>query len=388
MQVAGIVCEYNPLHSGHAWHLEQTRAMGADAVVCVMSGHFVQRGDAALLDKWTRAACAVAAGANLVLELPSRCALLSAEGFAESAVRLLLAAGVDAVSFGSECGDAGALLRTAELLCSPAFEEAMQPLLRERMPYAAARQRALEALGGDGALLRAPNNILGVEYCKALLRHGAGERAVTLPRRGAGHDAQESGGFTSASAIRGALLRGDGSALEAHTPPAVLPLVRRALEQYGAADLRRLERALLAHLRRQTAQDFLALPDVSAGLEHRIQRICRSAASVEEIVEQGSDAMTTRSRVRRILLRSFLRLPRAAEATRPRYLRVLAFDDTGRQLLKGLKNIQLPVITRPAAHAALLAEEAALTDLFALCYELPRPGGLELRSSPRHWSRG
>ena len=189
METAGIVAEYNPFHRGHAWHIAETRRrLGGEApVVCVMSGHWVQRGECALADKWLRAALALDRGADLVVELPTPWAMASAESFARGAVSLLAATGVvDVLSFGSECGDADKLQRAAICLNSPEYEAGLRRLAEGGTPFAAARQRAVEGLLGPelAGLLSTPNNNLGVEYIRALDRLNHNIRPMTIRREG------------------------------------------------------------------------------------------------------------------------------------------------------------------------------------------------------------
>lgn len=208
MKVIGIVGEYNPFHFGHAYHIEESRkAAGEDsAVVCVMSGDFVQRGESALYSKFARAEAACRSGADLVLELPLPWSLSSAEGFARGALGILGNLGiVDTLSFGSECGSADALSRTAELLLKPETDERIRRELKENegISFAAARQHALAHFDGDLALLlESPNNILGVEYIKAIYEQSLDITPVTVMRLGAGHDAHGDALPRSASEIR------------------------------------------------------------------------------------------------------------------------------------------------------------------------------------------
>ena len=212
MTAAGIVAEYNPFHRGHAFHLARTKeALGPDgAAVCVMSGHWVQRGDCALADKWTRSALALAGGADLVIELPTPWAMASAEAFARGAVGLLAATGVvDVLSFGSEDGDLSPLQAAATALDGRDYPRKLREALSRGLSFPAARQ---EAAGCP--CLSTPNNNLGVEYLRALNALGNSITPMTVARRGAGHDSTgHVDGFASASAIR-ALLR-DGRTEEA-----------------------------------------------------------------------------------------------------------------------------------------------------------------------------
>jgi predicted nucleotidyltransferase len=205
MNAAGIVCEYNPFHSGHKYHIEATRRLlGEDAgIVCVMSGNFVQRGDCAAFSKHARARAAISGGADLVLELPVPWVLSSAESFARGGMWILERLGiVTHLSFGSECGDIGTLKAAAE--GSDSSEGNISELMASGISYAAARERALSEVDPTlGAVLSSPNNILGVEYLKAIRRLGSKIEPVTVPRHMAGHDGDiPVEGFASASYIR------------------------------------------------------------------------------------------------------------------------------------------------------------------------------------------
>ena len=265
MQVAGIITEYNPLHSGHV-HLmrEARRLLGPDtAVLCVMSGNFVQRGDFALAGKYARAEAAVRSGADLVLELGLPWAVSSAERFADGGVRTLLATGVVThLLFGSECGEAAPLFRLAAALTGESFPERLRAELSKGVSFAAARERAAASLVSreDAALLRSPNNILGVEYCKSLLRRGGALRVVTVPRRGTPHDGTAlEGEHPSASAVRMLLRTGQRDRALALMAPAMARTYLKE-EAAGRAPVLRetCERAVLARLRTMAEADFAA----------------------------------------------------------------------------------------------------------------------------------
>ena len=270
MATAGIVAEYNPFHRGHAWHIARTRrTLGADtAVICVMSGHWVQRGECALTDKWSRAALALSGGADLVLELPTPWAMASAESFARGAVGLLAATGVvDVLSFGSETGELAPLRAAAAALDGPDYPERLRAGLARGLSFPAARQAAV---GAD--CLASPNDNLGVEYLQAPASwHGGPDH----PRRGAAHDGPAAGGFASASELR-ALLRA-GRAAEAN-PYLTAPWSGEA------ASMAHIDRAVLARLRTMDEVDWAALPDGGAaeGLPARLARSARTADSLED----------------------------------------------------------------------------------------------------------
>ena len=259
MTTAGIVAEYNPFHTGHAYQISQTRQqLGEDtAVVVVMSGCWVQQAGCAVADKWTRARLALMGGADLVLELPTVWATASAESFARGAVSLLHATGVVThLSFGSEHGDTAGLERVARCLDTPEYRDALAVHLKQGMSFPAARQRGVEdLLGTEGTLLATPNNNLGIEYIRSLNALNSPIRPVTVLRKGAAHNTivDDTPEFLSATQIRRDLKAGDWS----HAAPYLLPGSREVLEgsASGLPGLDVAERAILARLRTMTAAD-------------------------------------------------------------------------------------------------------------------------------------
>ena len=368
MNISGIIAEYNPFHSGHARQIAETRRrLGEDAaVVCAMSGNWVQRADCAIADKWTRAALALKGGADLVLELPTPWAISSAEGFARGAVEVLSAAGVvDTLSFGSESGSLEALRAAAACLDSP--------------DYPAARQAAVRALIGPAAdVLSAPNNNLAVEYLRAL--PGSME-AVAIPRAGAGHDQAPAEGFASASWLRDRLRAGN--------PDAAAPYLTEPWT-WETADLGRCERAILARLRSMTLEQAEALPDSGDGLAARLLAAGKAAGSLEEVYALTKTRRYTHARVRRLVLWAFLGLTAADRPEHVPYLRVLGFNDRGRAVLREMwKYARLPILTKPAhvrtlspAARRLFELEDRCTDLYGLCLSAVTPGGREWKTNP------
>lgn len=398
MQIAGIIIEYNPMHCGHLHLLNETRArLGADtAVICVMSGNFVQRGDFALLGKLPRAEAAICSGADLVLELPLPWAVASAERFADGGVQALNATGlVTHLAFGSECGAAAPLLRVAACLDSPAYASALRRLLGEGMSYAACRQAAVQALLGpeSAELLSAPNNILGVEYCKALLRYGCAIRPLTVRREGAPHDGLPTAGeYPSASAVRGWLRAGERERALSVLPPAMRAVYERE-EAAGRAPVfaGTCERAVLARLRSMTEAEFAALDQGKEGLYHRLHDASRTEATLEGLLSAAKTKRYAYARLRRMVLWAYLGLEPGQFPERLPYLRVLAANATGRDLLAQMrKTASLPVLTKPAdvhrlgaAAQQLFEQEARSTDLYTLAYPtLAAAAGTEWRAGP------
>ena len=381
METAGIVAEYNPFHKGHAWHIAETRRqLGGDAaLVCVMSGHWVQRGECALTDKWSRAAAALSGGADLVLELPTPWAMASAEAFARGAVSLLAATGVvDVLSFGSETGELAPLEAAAAALDAPDYPERLRAALGRGLSFPAARQEAAGA-----ACLSAPNNNLGVEYLRSLRALGSTIRPLTVPRQGAGHDGPAAGGFASASELRRLLRAGRG---EEAAPYLTAPWSGEL------ADMQHIERAVLARLRTMGEGDWAALPDGGGaeGLPSRLAKAAREAVSLEDFYTRAKTRRYPHARLRRLALAAFLGIRADARPAAPPYVRVLGLGGRGRALLRRMKDTcPLPVIVKPAQAReldgparTLFESEARYTDLYGLCFPAPRPCGAEWIHSP------
>ena len=390
MNIAGIVCEFNPLHKGHAEHMRETRRLlGPDtALVCVMSGDFVQRGTPAVFDKHLRAKAAVLCGADLVLELPLPWCVASAERFALGAVSLLDRLGiVTHLSFGSECGDLAAL---SALALAASEEETTERIIAEMkygLAYAPARQKVLEQrLGTDiGSLLEKPNNILGVEYIKALLCLNSDIRPMTTRRGETVHDGKSVGEYRSASEIRSMLEAGEDA-----TP--YLPAEAVAVFSDGRPVYwENLEQAYMARLRRLSPEDFELLPDAAEGLGRRVYEAVRQEPSVEAILSAVKTKRYALSRLRRILTCAVLDIRAEMLTESPPYARVLALNETGRILLRSAESSRIPVVTKPASVRALGEREqnifklnAEARDFYVLGCDrrTDRGGGSDWRTGP------
>lgn len=332
MQTVGIICEYNPLHLGHQKQIMRIREeFGSNcAVVCAMSGNFVQRGAPAIIDKSIRARAAVMCGADLVLELPLTTSLSSAEGFAAGGVKLLSRlCGI--LCFGSETGNTSSLLEAAEALMSSGFSSLLRTELATGKSFPAARQAALEAMGLTTSVLTAPNDILGVEYCKAILSQNSSMVPFPIRRGGSYHAQEPDPENPSATALRNRMLS-DGE-WKSFLPASVCQL----LEGAQLHSLEAGERAILTRLRTMTDAEFEALPYGSEGLWRKLMHESRQQATLEEIIASVKSKRYTRTRLDRMIMCAFLGITqRNMEAEVP-YYRVLAFSDRGRALLKSEK---------------------------------------------------
>jgi len=329
---AGIICEYNPFHLGHRKQFGQIReALGQDTgIVCLMSGNYVQRGAPALFDKSRRAEAALRSGADLVLELPVTVSLSSAEGFAGGGVGIL-GKFCDYLAFGCETGNADSLNRMAEALLSPAFPEKLKEELARGISFPAARQAALEKLSLEASLLSMPNDILAVEYCKAILSQGSAIKPLPLCREGSYHSLLPDRENPSAAFLRERIRLGE-SFLE-YVP-------EEAADCFPLSEIYTLEageRAVLAKLRMMEESDFEALPYGSEGLWRRLMHACRENGSLEEILTAAKSKRYTRSRLDRMVMCAYLGITREILAAPVPYIRVLGFREKGREILSRAK---------------------------------------------------
>lgn len=391
MKIAVIIAEYNPFHNGHAYHIEQTRRLGATHIAVVMSGNFVQRGEPAFLDKHIRAEAALRGGADLVLELPLPFACAPAERFARGAVALADGLGcAELLSFGSECGDMQLLRHTAAVCRSPDFRRALKAELSQGRSYAAAQQRALAAVGqaGGAALLGQPNDTLALEYIQALHARGSSIRPVAVPRRYVGHDAPATGDrFASAGALRtmAADAAGGVDSWARYVPDGCLPLYTGADARGLTPDPARADLVLLTLLRSLPEGAFDRLPDCSEGVERRLMQALGSAVTYRQLLDEAKTKRYTHARLRRLALAGALGIPQVLTQGEPAYLRVLGANARGTEILSACKGAaRLPVAHSLAGLARLEGRpgemarlEGRSTALYNLMLRSPRAPGTD-----------
>ena len=396
MDFIGVVCEYNPFHNGHAYHLrESARLTDGQGVVCVMSGDFVQRGEAALYAKYARAEAAVRGGADVVFELPLPWALASAEGFARGAVGLLAAIGATTLSFGTESEDLGILDTLARRLIEPQTVELIRAKMADEpeLSFAAARQRVLEQLCGEGArALETPNNILAVEYLKTICEQELSIKPLAVRRLGSAHDGAGEGNTRSASEIRSLLSRGE-SADRFMSASSRAVFERDTAQGRGIPSRTALETAILARLRMLRPADFAALPDASGGLGERLCRAAAEEPSLDAVFAAVKNKRLAMSRVRRACYCAALGVRSGMSDGIPPYARLLAANARGREMLAELReSSEIPIVTKPASVRELgersetvFSLGAAAHDLYVLGYRAAeeRRGGADWRTGPR-----
>ena len=332
MKAVGIICEYNPLHLGHQKQIDRIRREFGEntAIICAMSGNFVQRGSPAIMDKSARARAAVACGADLVLELPVTTALSSAEGFAAGGVRILSPL-CDMLCFGAETANRDILMTAARALLSDAFPPLLRSELDTGKSFPAAREAALKRMGVETDLLSQPNNILAVEYCKAILAQGSAMDPFPIHRQGSYHALSVDADNPSATAVRNLMLI-------AHNWKNCVPQAARlVLEGESLHSTVAGEKAILARLRTMTDTEFEALPYGSEGLWRKLMHAARRENTLEEIISATKSKRYTRSRLDRMVMCAFLGITADDLALDVPYTRVLAFTTRGRTILKEAK---------------------------------------------------
>ncbi len=389
MNISGIICEYNPFHNGHAYLLTEAKKR-SDAVVCVMSGPFTQRGEVAILDKLARARMALVGGADLVLELPYPFCSSSAAYFAGAGVSILSMLGTSTLVFGSESGDLARLSALADRVLSQEFAERKEAM-DAREGSAAAH---FAALLGEGERLQ-PNDILAVEYLCALRRRNTEMAPEPIVRVGDGYGSQALGTspFASATAIRKALA--EGESVGAYMPDFAFSELRAAQERGEApATAENAERAVLSFFRLTAPGALSHIVGLGNGLEHRLCAAAMESRTLEEMTKKCATKRYPDATIRRAILAAMLGVAWDDLDRGIAYSTVLGANQAGRELLASLRKQNLPILTKPSDIEALCkkhpenadavrrqAELSAKADaLYSLCLPKVAEGGKYLRT--------
>lgn len=401
LKTVGLIVEYNPLHNGHVYHIQQAKRLtNSENVVCVMSGNFIQRGEPAIIDKWARAEMALLAGADLVIELPVVYAMASAEFFSFGAVKLLESTGVvDSLCFGSEYGEIEALEEIANILAfEPGeFKEYLKGFLSTGISFPKAREKALlsyfERYGSNdvenvGDILCKANNILGIEYLKALKRINSSIKPYTIKRLANEYNqTQLSGSISSATAIRYGVQVGKIEETFKSMPKSSIDIFKREVEEGRAPIyLSNYDRMALGILRSLTVSQLADLPFASEGLHNRIKKSLNCSSSLLELFDNVTSKRYTRTRIQRSVLHALTGLKQSEfnafnDDGGPKYIRILGFNNKGRLLLKKMGEVsKLPVFVKAANILSTLDEEQKRmfeievfsTDMYVLGY--PKAG--------------
>lgn len=345
--VLGIICEYNPFHNGHLYQLEEAKkACNADFTIAVMSGNFTQRGDVALFDKWTRAEMALKNGVDLVIELPTVYAISSAENFADGAIKILNSLGIiDYVCFGSESGDINLLDKIASILYNEPkeFSNLINMQLKSGLSYPKARELAISSFFRGSKkyteALESPNNILAIEYLKALKRQKSHIVPITIKRINSDYNSNSvKNNFASATAIRQRLQ--ENKNIHRLVPFETYETIENKLKKKDfLTDLSVFEKEIIYTLRRMTLKEIENLPDVNEGLENKIKFASSNFTTLDKIIENIKSKRYTQTRIQRILLYALLGITKKdmniAKKTIP-YIRVLGFNKHGKKIISAI----------------------------------------------------
>lgn len=360
--VLGIVSEYNPFHNGHLYHLNESKKItNSDYTVAIMSGNFMQRGEPAFIDKWSRTKMAIESGIDLVIELPTIYAISSAENFATGAVKLLDALKiVDFISFGSECNDISVLEDITKVLCSePAdYRTLLSHELSRGISFPKAREKALMMYLNDvrrfANVLSSPNNILGIEYLKALRKQKSNIEPISIKRNGSEHNENiisTNSKIASATAIRNTCLSNNFSILQNVIPKSTYTILEENIHRGNFVQgLSTFDKEIIYTLRKMSTNEIADLPDVSEGLEFALKTAANSCNSVIELLSMIDSKRYTKTRIQRILLYAILGITKKdmqiSKNITP-YIRVLGFNQKGKIMLSEIsnKNSKIPLVT-------------------------------------------
>ncbi len=345
--VLGIVSEYNPFHNGHILHLKKSLEMTkADFTIAIMSGNFTQRGDTSLTDKWAKTEMALKQGIDLIIELPTLYAISSAENFADGAIKILNSLGIiDYLSFGSEIGEIKPLNDVANVLAKEPkdFSEILKRQLRSGLSYPKAREIAIQMYFGTSPIyteaLQNPNNILGIEYLKALKRSKSNITPITIKRNYNDYNSNDiKNGVASATAIRTMIMQNKN--IHAVVPYETYDVIERLTEEGKIVpSLKVFEKEIIYNLRKMTITEIANLPDVTEGLENKIKQASNMTNNLEDLIQKIKSKRYTETRIRRILLYSLLNITKKDMAMSKKvtpYIRVLGFNKHGKRIISAI----------------------------------------------------
>ena len=358
--VVAIIGEYNPFHNGHAYHLQKTKEITkADYVIAIVSGGFVQRGNVSLIDKWSKADMALSNGVDLVIELPTVYSISSAENFAYGAIKILNSLKVvDTLSFGSESCDLEVLEKIADILIQepPEFKTLLEHELSKGVSFPKARENALLMYLNDirkyANILSSPNNILAIEYLKALKKTKSKIKPMAIKRVNVGYnDLGIKNNFASATAIRKKIIDNTPAGLSKLMPPSSYKILYNSIQKgHYVKDITNFEKEILFTLRKMSVEQIANLPDVSEGLQHSIKNAADSCNTISEFMNIVKTKRYTATRIQRILLYALLGITKEDMKNSPKvqtYVRVLGMNDKGKELLSTISRFRnkLNVIT-------------------------------------------
>lgn len=398
--VLGIIAEYNPFHNGHLYHLLKSKEITKDDyTIAIIGGNFTQRGESSLVDKWTKAEMAIAGGIDLVIELPTLYAISSAENFANGAIKILNSLKiVDHISFGAECSEINKLNIISNVLFeeSKEFKNSLSQELSKGLSFPKARANAISSYLNDNYtknILLEPNNILGIEYLKALKKYRSKIQPVLVKRKASGHlNPDYTGNITSATAIRNMLKTGNTHNLKNALTPSSYTILKDEINKgHCVYDFSQFEKIIINNLRIKDIEEIKKIPDVSEGLENSIKYAAMSCNTISDFINIVSSKRYTETRIKRILLYSLLNVTKKemeiSKRTNP-YVRILGFNSKGKELLHKISktNPNLKIITSVKKFIdansnknlqILLDKDILATNIYTLGFEKDSIGNLD-----------
>ncbi len=381
MCTAVIIAEYNPFHNGHEYLVKIAKEKGATAVIAIMSGNWVQRGDTAIISKFARTHQALECGVDAVIELPTYWAMATAQKFATGAVTIAHNLNADMLVFGSECGEIEKIMQTVYCTRSAEFKAKLRELLDNGMTLAKARETAVELLCKNGEILASPNDTLAIEYISAAKDLNSKCKFVAVKRMGAEHhDKEATNEFCSATYLRELILNGDVDEAQKYMPKAAFEILKNEHLNGHVSNLNTLEKVILGTLRTTSPEDYKALPDISEGIENRLYNAARMSSNLNQLMDYAATKRYTNARLRRLILATLLKEKASDIPEKVPYIRVLGCNETGVIALQKAREFsQIPIIMRPTSLKGdpCFEFESKSTDIFALSQAEPTPCGNE-----------
>ena len=398
MKTVAIIAEYNPFHNGHQYQINKIREnFGSDtAIIAIMSGNFTERGEPAFMDKWERARAACECGVNLVLELPFPYSMSSAEFFGRAGVHIINSLGcVDAISFGSECGDIDLLISTAKNMQTEEYKSELSRFLNDKkndsLGYAKICEKVYQSVYGISPPASSSNNILALEYIKAALEFNFDVNFHTVKRIGAEYNSTsvDQTPFQSASAIRCEATQSLDSLKEFMPSASYEILKEQFITNNAPVSEEKISLSILSSLRLNSPDTECKIHDTEGGLYNRLVRLSHEADSLSALKKLASTKKYTDARIRRAIWFSYLGVTSSDVRTLPEYTQILAMDKVGQAILKKVrKTSRISVITRPSTTPGsdLGAMQKARSDradsIFLLAMPSPMPSSSIYKKSP------
>ncbi len=381
MKTTAIIAEFNPFHNGHKYIADKARENGAECVIAIMSGNWVQRGDTAVISKFARTRQALECGFDLVAELPTYWAMATAQKFAAGAIYIAENLGVDTLCFGSECGDITRIMQTVYCVRSKEFEKKLKSYLSSGYTLAKARETAVQDICQNGELLRNPNDTLAIEYINAAKDLNSKMRFEAVKRIAVGHnDILKANGYCSASSIREMIKEGNIDEAESYMPHEAFDILLDEYEKGKISDILALEKAIIAALRTSSPEIIGKTPDTNEGIENRIFNAASMSSTFNELMEYAGTKRYTNARLRRVILAAFLKESIDTTPASVPYIRILGCNEVGANMLQKSREIsKIPIVLRSTTlkSTSEFDFEAKATDVYSLSQLVPDNSGSE-----------